>query len=221
MSESAPPPTDAPEASPAAAIPSEPTIATQPETAAPSRPITNEKTTSPLPDSLLRLNPLFPISSLPPHSALSALQPSPSTSPTLQSFATKLLTQSHLFATKTFHTDLSPNKTPKSSEGSAALVTVSKGTIAGEFWVGRRSEHSGKGISGDGTWKEFDEGLRVKHSENERDYTPGVVDAVEICRWEEEIEVSGWKDVTLAGEFSFLVDEDSVREERRLMMDSV
>ena len=85
-------------------------------------------------------------------------------------------------------------------------MQVLNGTVGSEYWVARRSRHGGKREAGDAEWTEFDGGLRVEHSRHEMEYTPGVKDCVEVCRWEDVGSVEGWSQVELAGMFcSFLL----------------
>jgi hypothetical protein len=80
---------------------------------------------------------------------------------------------------------------------------VFKGTIAREFWVGRCSEHAGLAQEDDGSFEEFDAGLRIEHSRHEMEYTPGVTDAVKICDWDfTKLDVEGWRNVTLEGKLA-------------------
>lgn len=57
----------------------------------------------------------------------------------------------------------------------------------GEAWFARKSTHTNKGQPGTATWREFDEGLRVNHSEHEREYTPDVYDSHKVLSWDEDI----------------------------------
>jgi hypothetical protein len=72
------------------------------------------------------------------------------------------------------------------------------GAAAKEYWVARRSKHGGKKEKGDATWEEFVAGLKENHSEHERDYTPGVKDAVKVCSWS-GLDGEGWTGVEMAG----------------------
>ena len=69
-----------------------------------------------------------------------------------------------------------------------------------ESWFARESLHENKAEEGTATWEEFDHGLRVDHSQHEKEYTPDVQDAHEIMNWDEELEkhdrrVGDWEDV--------------------------
>ena len=55
---------------------------------------------------------------------------------------------------------------------------------APEAWFARESIHENAARDGSASWDEFDAGLRVDHSANEKDYTPGVIDAYEVMNWD-------------------------------------
>ena len=67
----------------------------------------------------------------------------------------------------------------------------------------RKSTHVNKAENGTATWKEFDGGLRVQHSEHEREYTPDVFDSFKVSDWDREIDALGdelgeYKDVKMS-----------------------
>lgn len=55
---------------------------------------------------------------------------------------------------------------------------------AGETWFARRSRHSNQKQNGTADFQEFNYGIRIDHSEHERDYSPNVCDAVKIVEWD-------------------------------------
>lgn len=55
---------------------------------------------------------------------------------------------------------------------------------AGETWFARRSRHSNQKQNGTANFDEFNYGIRIDHSEHERDYSPNVCDAVKIVEWD-------------------------------------
>ena len=55
----------------------------------------------------------------------------------------------------------------------------------------RKSTHANKAEDGTATWEEFDNGLRVLHSEHERDYTPDVYDSHKVLDWDAETDALG------------------------------
>lgn len=70
-----------------------------------------------------------------------------------------------------------------------------------ENWFARVSLHDNKAEQGTASWEEFDNTLRVAHSQHEKDYTPDVVDAHEVLNYSGELQSSerkidgGWEDV--------------------------
>ena len=54
----------------------------------------------------------------------------------------------------------------------------------GETWFARRSRHSNQKQNGTADFHEFNYGIRIDHSEHERDYSPNVCDAVKIVEWD-------------------------------------
>ena len=55
----------------------------------------------------------------------------------------------------------------------------------------RKSTHINKPETGTATWEEFDSGLRVQHSEHEREYTPDVFDSFKVLDWNAETDALG------------------------------
>ena len=55
----------------------------------------------------------------------------------------------------------------------------------------RKSTHTSKSETGTATWEEFDGGLRVQHSEHEREYTPDVFDSFKVLDWDAETDTLG------------------------------
>lgn len=55
---------------------------------------------------------------------------------------------------------------------------------SGEAWFARRSRHANQSQEGTADFSEFDYGLRVDHSEHEREYTPDVVDSFKVLEWD-------------------------------------
>ena len=55
-----------------------------------------------------------------------------------------------------------------------------------ETWVARRSRHANQIEEGTASFSEFDHGLRVEHSEHEREYTPDVFDSFKVLDWDTE-----------------------------------
>lgn len=55
---------------------------------------------------------------------------------------------------------------------------------AGEIWFARRSRHLNLKQDGTADFHEFNYGIRIDHSEHERDYSPNVCSAVKIVEWD-------------------------------------
>lgn len=53
-----------------------------------------------------------------------------------------------------------------------------------EAWFARRSRHANRSDQGTADFPEFDHGLRVNHSEHEREYTPDVFDSYRVLDWD-------------------------------------
>ena len=53
-----------------------------------------------------------------------------------------------------------------------------------EAWFARRSLHANVSKKGTARFQTFDYGLRVDHSEHEREYTPDVFDSYKVLDWE-------------------------------------
>ncbi|KAF2663138.1 hypothetical protein BT63DRAFT_126662 [Microthyrium microscopicum] len=146
---------------------------------------------------LIRLKP-FSAQSIPAHPALSTLQDS-SGSPTTNEFVAKALEEALTFAKGDVPAFGEPTKKSKGSTAPVAIRTWSRNNNV-EHWVARYSRHMGKPENGDADWDEFNLGLRENHSLNEMAYTPGVTDAVEVCRWDTEQigTIDGWQSANMA-----------------------
>ncbi|MCJ1247446.1 hypothetical protein MMC30_004660 [Trapelia coarctata] len=87
---------------------------------------------------------------------------------------------------------------PRRSVNKKALE---KGKGSGEAWFARRSKHANQSEEGTADWPEFDEGLRVDHSEKERMYTPNVYDSFRVLDWDEQTRAvefeGGWRQVDM------------------------
>lgn len=59
-----------------------------------------------------------------------------------------------------------------------------EGMKGGETWFARRSRHCNQKQNGTANFDEFNYGIRIDHSEHERDYSPNVYDAVKIVEWD-------------------------------------
>lgn len=55
---------------------------------------------------------------------------------------------------------------------------------SGETWFARRSRHANHRLEGTADFGEFDYGLRIDHSEHEREYTPQVFDSFKVLEWD-------------------------------------
>ena len=151
------------------------------------------------------------IDELPVHPELSSQQ---SSAPDLNSFVSAALKEANTFVTKYWSSKFSVKDTNKQSPPSTASVKLFTHEIkatdltkelqgAGcgdETWFARTSVHDNEAKSGTASWQEFDNGLRVDHSQHEKDYTPDVYDAHKALDWSTELEargrkVGGWEDV--------------------------
>ncbi|KAI9924141.1 hypothetical protein MW887_007381 [Aspergillus wentii] len=150
--------------------------------------------------SLIHLHPL-PFSSLPSHPSLNAL----STRPSHLDFIHSILSEAHFFLTTSipdhFHQDPKPRPSHPSTSpvylSTASLLPGARGQ-GKEFWVCRRSTHSDEAVDGTASFAEFQDGLRVDHSEKEKEYTPSVTSVETLLEWSslESIE-GGWKGVDM------------------------
>lgn len=57
---------------------------------------------------------------------------------------------------------------------------------SGEAWFARRSRHANQSQEGTADFSEFDYGLRIDHSEHEREYTPDIFDSFKVLEWDLE-----------------------------------
>lgn len=95
---------------------------------------------------------------------------------------------------KLYSHDISSSELPKDT------VAAAPSNGDGESWFARESLHENKAADETASWSEFDNGLRVNHSQHEMEYTPSVEDAHEVLNWDEELEKKGrkigeWEDV--------------------------
>jgi hypothetical protein len=148
--------------------------------------------------SLIRLHPQD-AQSIPSHPTLSKLQDA-SKCPATNDFVTKALNEASSFVKDDIPAFEKPTKKSKGSNAQVAIKTWSRGTNA-DYWVARHSKHAGKAETGDASWSEFELGLKENHSLNEMAYTPGVTDAVEVCKWTvgEIGAIEGWTEPNMAG----------------------
>ena len=57
---------------------------------------------------------------------------------------------------------------------------------SGEAWFARSSRHANQSQEGTADFSEFDYGLRIDHSEHEREYTPDIFDSYKVLEWDLE-----------------------------------
>lgn len=162
---------------------------------------------------LIRLRPLA-VDQLPAHSKL---QSDGKERPEIHAFAAAALEEGNAFMTtylphkfsvksegkwsppsnaavKLFAHDISASELPKDT------VAAAPSGSSGESWFARESLHANKAEDETASWEEFDNGLRVNHSQHEMEYTPSVEDAHEVMNWDAELENHGrkigeWEDV--------------------------
>jgi hypothetical protein len=169
-------------------------------------------TTSTALSDLVRLLPLT-IDELPAHPAFTELPKtiqsngqslSNPTRPPLRDFILSVLTEANTFVDTTLPATFTTVSTAKKSNPAAAQIKVMKRMIPNseltstsrgkvntnrleeEAWFARTSVHANQKEEGTADWREFDHGLRVQHSEHERDYTPDVYDSHRVLDWDEE-----------------------------------
>lgn len=73
---------------------------------------------------------------------------------------------------------------------------------SGEAWFARRSRHANQSQEGTADFSEFDYGLRIDHSEHEREYTPDVFDSFKVLEWDlkhggEELVLDEYSHITM------------------------
>lgn len=69
---------------------------------------------------------------------------------------------------------------------------ISNGDLdSGEAWYARISQHENSAVDGSADFGEFDWGLRVDHSEHEREYTPEVIGSYKVLDWDSETGADG------------------------------
>nr|POE98813.1 hypothetical protein CFP56_79357 [Quercus suber] len=143
--------------------------------------------------NLVRMRALPP-AELPAHPSLSSLQPAP---PDLTTFLQTALSEAATFMTNYLPLNFKVKSGAKPSPPSTATVELlahevpvselPAGTQNPETWFARTSVHDNAAQTGTASWSEFDNGLRLKHSLNERDYTPDVYEAHCALDWAGEL----------------------------------
>ncbi|MCJ1395891.1 hypothetical protein MMC18_008777 [Xylographa bjoerkii] len=141
-------------------------------------------------------------------SSSSASTHKPYPRPSLSTFLTALLSEATAFIDHTLPATFTVSSTTKTSSPAIAPVTLLKhaytpaslasipwstspvprsvAPTAGEAWFARRSRHANARSTGTADWAEFDDGLRVQHSEKERQYTPDVYESAKVLDWDAE-----------------------------------
>ena len=151
------------------------------------------------------------IEELPAHPDLASQQ---SSAPDLQSFVSEALAEAETFVTHYWRNKFQVKDANKQSPPSTAPVKLFSHDVKGpylpkevedggagvEHWFARESIHQNEAKDGTASWQEFDHGLRVDHSQHEKDYTPDVFDAHEVMNWDTQLQSSqrslaGWEDV--------------------------
>ncbi|PLB54288.1 hypothetical protein P170DRAFT_431917 [Aspergillus steynii IBT 23096] len=154
--------------------------------------------------SLLHVTP-HPFSILPSHSSLDDTS---SPRPPLREFLCSVLADATQFLGSIPDTFQS-NREQCPSPPASAPVQVSSRIIRDsrpdsipekEFWYCRNSIHTDASVDGSASWKEFQEGLKTNHAENEMAYTPSVTAVDRVLEWPSEREIEGgWRDVDMQG----------------------
>jgi hypothetical protein len=151
------------------------------------------------------------IQELPSHPDLASQQKD---APDVQTFVTSALEEAETFMTKYVPHRFNVKNSGKRSPPSTAEVALSSHELqakdlpkeardagaGNETWFARTSIHENAAKQGTASWEEFDNGLRVDHSQHEMDYTPDVYDAHEVMNWNSVLEssqnsIGGWTDV--------------------------
>jgi hypothetical protein len=146
-------------------------------------------------------------SELPQHPDLAPAQ-GEGTLPDTQAFVKDVLEEGHRFITEdlqnpsVFKTVSKDKRSPPSTAPLEVRAAEIHQASVTENWFARISIHEDSSDKGTATWEEFDNGLRVDHSEHEKDYTPDLVDAHQVLSWREQLATAGgvvgeWQDVTL------------------------
>lgn len=151
------------------------------------------------------------VSELPAHPELTVKQ---SNAPEVRTFVSDALEEGNKFMISYMPSKFALKDANKKSSPATADVKLTthelqvrdlprevQGSGAGnESWFARTSIHDNKAEEGTASWDEFDNGLRVDHSQHEKDYTPGVLDAHEVMNWDESLggierKIGDWHDV--------------------------
>jgi hypothetical protein len=86
----------------------------------------------------------------------------------------------------------------KGKEGVVKTISWSRtNSDKKETWAARSSRHQGISHEGDASFSELMDTLRLDHTENEKAYTPGFVDAQMVCEWEVPDRLARWKFCTM------------------------
>lgn len=163
--------------------------------------------------SLIRMRALKP-KEMPSHPHLAAQQTADS--PPLEAFISEILDEGHDFMTKYLPATFKVKDANKQSPPSKAPVELlsyeisahdlpEEGRTMGqpETWFARTSIHENAAKPGTASWEEFDHGLRVDHSQHEKEYTPDVLDAHNVLDWSSELagcdkKIGEWKEVEMS-----------------------
>ena len=162
---------------------------------------------------------------------------STSTPPPLRDFISAILLEADNFIENTLPATFTTTATARTSKPALAKVAVLKRMVkrkdlkdvpwdAGpvnrrwmkkilqmgggkeEAWFARRSRHANQSMEGTADWPEFDEGLRVDHSEKERMYTPNVYDSHRVLDWDDQTRgmefEGGWRQVDMRSKFALV-----------------
>lgn len=134
----------------------------------------------------------------------------PGSTKPIGSFVSSILEEGHEYsdlpkfeASKTKHSP--PAKAPVEvswkEERASDIPIDRRDQYPQEWWFARKSIHQNAAEPGTASWQEFDGGLRVNHSQNEKEYTPDLMDAHEVITYREQLQEIGqqagrWSDVT-------------------------
>lgn len=162
------------------------------------------------PTTRIHLRPLRP-QDLPLHPEMASKQ-NPATSPDLQRFVSEVLDEGQRFMTTTLEDEnIFKSKGTRKDKPATAPIRIRAAVLTPEHsdfeyptenWFARTSEHENRNADGTAPWHEFEQSLRIHHSDHEKIYTPSVQAAEELFSWQEQLDafasrVGPWQEITM------------------------
>ncbi|USW47343.1 Putative START-like domain superfamily protein [Septoria linicola] len=138
-----------------------------------------------------------------PHLDELSSQQTQGNTPSLQNFVSEVLAEGDKFIR--FDDNVFKTNGVRHEPPATAPIQIRSAVITNdptENWFARTSVHEDSATDGTASWEEFDQNLRVNHSQHESEYTPSVASAEREYSWEQDLQtfgaaVNGWKEITM------------------------